>query len=139
MNFAQVMHFAPTIAFILLFCSSSMVLAESGINSHSSGASDSLSSQNADFQIETATANNAGQLTYEKNCAQCHDAGVLKAPVRGARDFTQRVQISGYDSLWESVLKGKARMPKRGGCFSCSDRELQQALDYLIHSESQGS
>lgn len=38
----------------------------------------------------------------------------------------------GIAGLRDSVMHGRARMSKRGGCFSCTDAELDQALSYMV-------
>lgn len=69
---------------------------------------------------------------YEKSCARCHDSGILDAPMPASDDLQQRLKIRGSDGLYESLLNGRARMPKRGGCFSCTDDELRQVLESML-------
>jgi cytochrome c5 len=71
-------------------------------------------------------------VAYEKSCARCHDSGVLGAPLLKSIDLQQRMEARGPVGLYKSILEGRARMPKRGGCFSCTDIELRQALDYML-------
>ena len=69
---------------------------------------------------------------YEKSCARCHDSGLIGAPMPKSVDFQKRLELRGPEGLYESLLKGRARMPKRGGCFSCTDIELRQALEKML-------
>ena len=74
-----------------------------------------------------------GLQTYMKYCASCHNAGVAEAPKLGDRDKWKWRIEKGRDVLLESTINGMPPgMPIRGLCLSCSDAELDEAIDYML-------
>jgi len=77
----------------------------------------------------------SGEQIYNKYCVNCHKAGVANARKLGnAADWKARIE-KGTDTLYQSakkVLPGTAMMAK-GTCVSCSDSDLEAAVDYMIN------
>ena len=74
----------------------------------------------------------SGQAVYDQFCFACHATGVSGAPKLGvADDWTPRV-AKGMDTLMNSTLNGLNAMPAKGTCMSCSDDELQAAVDHML-------
>ena len=83
--------------------------------------------------VEIRDANRAlksGEEVYKAQCVTCHAAGVAGAPKFGdAGAWAPRI-ASGFDTLWQSSLKGKGAMgPQGGGDFE--DLEIGRAVVYL--------
>ncbi|MBM3362310.1 MAG: cytochrome c5 family protein [Betaproteobacteria bacterium] len=72
----------------------------------------------------------AGEEVYNAQCAACHNAGAAGAPKLGdVAGWAPRLK-TGFDALWQSVLKGKGAMGAQGG-GDFSDIELARAVVYL--------
>lgn len=75
---------------------------------------------------------NAGKALYENYCSGCHAAGAGGAPRYGdAAAWSQTLQLS-MSKIYENAIKGINGMPAKGTCLSCTDTEIQQAVDYMI-------
>ncbi len=86
--------------------------------------------------VELRDANRApqsGEQVYKAQCVACHGAGLAGAPKFGDTAAWASRIATGYDSLHQSVLKGKGAMgAQSGGDFS--DHELGLAVVYLANS-----
>jgi len=73
------------------------------------------------------------QSNYNKSCATCHNAGVAGAPkFADAATWAPRLE-KGMDALYASTINGlPPAMPQRGMCFSCSDDDLRELVDYMV-------
>ena len=83
--------------------------------------------------VEIRDANRAlksGEEVYKAQCVTCHAAGVAGAPKFGdAGAWAPRI-ATGFDTLWQSSLKGKGAMgPQGGGDFE--DLEIGRAVVYM--------
>lgn len=73
-----------------------------------------------------------GKQVYHKVCAACHATGVLGAPRFGvASQWTERLKL-GLDTLHENALTGIGAMPPKGGCTTCTDRQIISAVNYIL-------
>jgi cytochrome c5 len=62
----------------------------------------------------------------------CHATGAAGAPKTGdAAAWAPRI-AAGMDSLLANATNGLNAMPPMGLCMSCSQAELQGAIDYII-------
>lgn len=75
----------------------------------------------------------SGSDVYNASCTACHASGVLNAPKFGTSDWVERGN-KGLDTLMNSALNGLNAMPPRGTCASCSDDEIQAAVQYMLDS-----
>jgi cytochrome c5 len=81
-----------------------------------------------------ATAARSGEEVYNAQCAMCHATGAAGAPKFGnAAEWGPRA-ATGIDALMQSALNGKNAMPPRGLCATCSDDELQAAVEYMVNN-----
>ena len=79
-----------------------------------------------------AAALKAGDQVYQAQCAACHNVGAAGAPKLGdAAAWAPRLK-TGYDTLLNSVLKGKGAMAAQGG-GDFSDYELARAVVYMAN------
>jgi cytochrome c5 len=62
----------------------------------------------------------------------CHATGAAGAPRFGnGGEWAPRI-AKGMDALMVSALNGLNAMPPRGLCATCSDAELQAAVQYMV-------
>ncbi|NQX87819.1 MAG: cytochrome c5 family protein [Halioglobus sp.] len=83
-----------------------------------------------------ATGPRSGEEVYQAACAACHDSGVAGAPkYADAAGWVDRV-AKGKAALYESGRNGLpgTGMIAKGGCVSCSDEEVDAAVDYMLVS-----
>ena len=68
---------------------------------------------------------NSGEAIYQTYCMACHANAVGGAPkTHDPKAWEGRKNLS-------SVINGLGIMPARGGCTTCSDEELQSAIDFM--------
>ena len=74
---------------------------------------------------------NEGEQIVQHFCANCHAVKPLielGAPkIANLVDWKMRIK-QGFTPLFEHTAEGYGAMPARGGCFECSDRQLQLAI-----------
>ena len=82
---------------------------------------------------EPDEAEHPGKAVYQRYCYACHQAGIADAPKLGDTDaWAPRLQKSRAE-LVENVMIGMPPgMPPRAGCASCSDEELEAAVDFMV-------
>ncbi len=73
-----------------------------------------------------------GEQVYQAQCTACHAAGAAGAPKTGdAAAWAPRLK-TGYDTLLNSVMKGKGAMAAQAG-GDHSDLEIARAVVYLAN------
>lgn len=78
-----------------------------------------------------------GKDIYEKYCTGCHTTGAGGAPKLGdSAVWAPRIK-QGMNLLYKNAINGIGGMPPKGTCVSCTDQEIQQAVQYMV-DESQG-
>lgn len=74
----------------------------------------------------------SGEEVFGAVCKACHGSGVAGAPVFGNKDeWAPRVK-QGIDTLVSHALNGYNAMPAKGGCSSCPDEEIKNAVEYMV-------
>jgi cytochrome c5 len=72
----------------------------------------------------------SGEEVFNAQCAACHNAGAAGAPKAGdVAAWAPRLK-TGFESLWNSALKGKGAMGAQGG-GDYTDVEVGRAVVYL--------
>jgi cytochrome c5 len=75
----------------------------------------------------------SGEEVYKVVCSACHLAGAIGSPKFGdAAAWGPRIK-TGFDTLWNSALKGKNAMPAQGGGDQ-SDLEVARAVVYMANA-----
>ena len=69
-------------------------------------------------------------------CGACHGSGLLGAPKVGDQDAWIPRLRSGLDVLVRSAIRGHGGMPARGGFADLTDREVKNAIVYMINRSS---
>lgn len=65
-------------------------------------------------------------IIYMRNCASCHDRGIMSAPKPGAPRLQEDIDI-----LVENTIKGIGRMPARGHASFLSEDEVRSVVEYM--------
>ncbi len=79
-----------------------------------------------------SSAPRSGDEVYGSVCKACHGSGVAGAPVFGNKDeWAPRIK-KGIDTLVGHALNGYNAMPAKGGCSSCPDEEIKNAVKYMV-------
>lgn len=74
----------------------------------------------------------SGEDVYNASCMACHSTGAAGAPKLGdAADWGNRMG-KGIEVVYANALNGLNAMPAKGLCMSCSDEELNAAVDYMV-------
>jgi len=74
----------------------------------------------------------SGEQVYNSNCMACHGTGAAGAPKTGdAAAWAPRI-AAGMDSMLVNATNGLNAMPPKGLCMTCSDEELQGAIQYML-------
>lgn len=82
--------------------------------------------QNSDgFEVERV---------YMQSCWACHNSGAAGAPKVGtAADWAPRIE-KGMDTLLTNAINGVNAMPAKGLCFTCTDDDLKDLIQYMVDS-----
>lgn len=83
-------------------------------------------------KIVVKLAKDAGKKRYHSTCFACHDSGAAGAPIIGDKKAWKVRLAEGINIVYEKAIKGYRSMPAKGGCLSCSDKEIKMAVDYII-------
>jgi cytochrome c5 len=110
----------------------------------SPGSTDMERSVNARIQkvgtVEIRDANRplkTGEQVYQAQCGACHTSGALGAPKLGdSQAWDPRVK-QGYETLFQSALKGKNAMAAQGG-GAFNDLEIARAVVFLANKAGAG-
>lgn len=77
-------------------------------------------------------ADRSGEDVFKTTCTICHSAGVAGAPKFGSKaDWAPRI-AQGKPVLYQHALQGFKGMPAKGTCATCSDKEIKNAVDYMV-------
>lgn len=80
-----------------------------------------------------AANNNRGQEIYERFCSVCHRDGLAGAPkLHNQKDWQVRIKKRSLEDLLASAIKGVNAMPAKGTCIQCSDKELKDAIQFML-------
>ena len=80
----------------------------------------------------SAADTRTGKQVYDNACATCHAAGVLQAPKPGTQqDWVER-EKQGLEVLLSHALKGFKNMPAKGGNPAIKDKEIENAIIYML-------
>jgi len=87
--------------------------------------------------INTGTQR-TGQQVYDSKCYECHARNTQGAPMPGDNYEWSRRYKKGFNTLVKHSIEGFNRgvMPKRGGCRDCSNKELENAIVYMLNESN---
>lgn len=75
-----------------------------------------------------------GEQVVSQVCSACHQAGMLGAPKIGDNaEWSKRFKTQGgLDGLVGHAIKGLNQMPPRGGNPALTDKEIHEAVKYML-------
>lgn len=73
-----------------------------------------------------------GDEVYTAACQACHASGAAGAPILGDQDAWSGRVDQGLETLVTHAIEGYNAMPAKGGCASCSDEEIEVAVEYMV-------
>lgn len=74
-----------------------------------------------------------GQRVFQRNCETCHGGwGGYGAPGVGNYDAWRPFFRHGEQAMFTSVVNGRSSMAPRGGNPTLSDKELREAVRWII-------
>lgn len=82
---------------------------------------------------------NLGQSIYDTYCSTCHASGAAGAPIVGDQAAWEPRIKTGMDTLYHNAIHGINSMPAKGTCSSCTDQEIEAAVQYMVNSSQEGS
>lgn len=83
-----------------------------------------------------AAAGLSGSDVYGRFCHTCHDTGLNEAPKLGDEAAWSPRLAKGMAALMETTRTGLNLMPVKGLCMTCTDSELQAAIEYMTAAEA---
>lgn len=75
----------------------------------------------------------SGNEVYDAACAACHGTGAAGAPKLGDSGAWGGRIDKGLETLVDHAINGFNNMPAKGGCSSCSDEEIEVAVEYMVN------
>ena len=79
---------------------------------------------------------NAGEKIFKEFCATCHAKKPqinIRAPRIGDKRNWRMLHRTGMQALLRVTTQGIGAMPARGGCFECTDEQLQATIQYILN------
>lgn len=77
----------------------------------------------------------AGRKIFKEFCTSCHGKEPIidvPAPRIGDKKAWKVRKNGGMKMLLKMTTEGVGAMPARGGCFECSDNQLEEAIKYIL-------
>jgi len=74
----------------------------------------------------------AGETVYKHACKMCHGTGMARSPKTGDKAAWRSRIARGAEELTKNAIEGIKNMPPRGGCGSCSNEDVANAVAYII-------
>jgi len=84
--------------------------------------------------VQAAEEVRSGKQVYDASCGACHTAGVLQAPRLGNQEDWGAREKQGLEVLLSHALKGFKNMPAKGGNPTIKDKEIKNAVVYMLVS-----
>jgi cytochrome c5 len=85
------------------------------------------------------TGGGPGENIYSNYCSGCHSTGAGGAPKMGDQAAWAPLIKLGMDQLYKNATNGIGGMPPKGTCSSCSDKEIQAAVNYIVNHSQAGA
>lgn len=76
------------------------------------------------------------QLLYQLVCSGCHNQGGYNAPRLGHPGEWAAVLQREREQVYRRVLEGIGDMPAKGMCYQCSEKQLNDLVDYVLDQVS---
>ncbi|MCH9770666.1 MAG: c-type cytochrome [Gammaproteobacteria bacterium] len=80
-----------------------------------------------------------GQGVYESHCSVCHAVGAGGAPKFGDKAAWMPLKKKGLNILYKNAINGINGMPAKGACLSCTNKQIQDAVRYMLDATLEGT
>lgn len=99
-----------------------------------------LESVHSQIPPKPKTAGSAeGKKVFNQYCSGCHLTGAGGAPKYGdATAWDPRIK-KGLNVLYKNAINGIGGMPPKGTCMSCSTKDIQDAVQYMVAAVKPGA
>jgi len=84
--------------------------------------------------VNAASEIRTGKQVYDVACVACHASGVLQAPKLGDQQDWRKREQQGFEVLLNHALKGFKNMPAKAGNPTIKDKEIENAIKYMLAS-----
>ena len=74
----------------------------------------------------------AGEAIFNQTCKVCHAGGINGAPIVGNQAMWRSRTQQGLDTLVQHATEGYGLMPAKGGNTALSEKEVEQAVIFLL-------
>jgi cytochrome c5 len=81
---------------------------------------------------------NVGESVYNNYCFGCHAMGAGGAPKFGDTAAWDKLMKGGMQIVYNHAIHGLNGMPAMGTCSSCTDKDIQAAVDYMSSAKEAG-
>ncbi len=81
---------------------------------------------------EDTGAEHPGKKIYEATCTVCHSTDSMGAPMVGDKKAWGAVLKKGIEKVYNHAINGFNAMPPKGGNMKLSDKEVKEAIDYMV-------
>ncbi len=78
------------------------------------------------------TGEKAGKAIYTQYCAGCHNMGGGGAPKFGDSSQWEPLVAGGMSQVYTNAIRGINGMPPKGNCDSCTNEQINFAVDYIV-------
>ncbi len=75
-----------------------------------------------------------GRQIYNEYCHMCHGGGMPDVPQFGKVDDWEPLKQKGTEALYNAAIYGVKAMPPKGLCDKCSEKQIKEAVDYMMSS-----
>lgn len=75
-----------------------------------------------------------GRLIYNEYCTMCHSSGMPDVPQFGNVDDWEPLKEKGSEALYNAAIYGVKAMPPKGLCDKCTEKQIKEAVDYMMGS-----
>lgn len=73
-----------------------------------------------------------GKAVYDKNCASCHNKGLMGSPKLGDKDKWAPLIKEGEAALDAAVTNGKGKMKPKAGNAALTADDIKAANEYIV-------
>lgn len=80
----------------------------------------------------------AGKKIFDQYCQGCHLTGAGGAPKIADQAAWEPLIKQGLNTLYKNAINGIGGMPAKGTCTTCTNKEIQAAVQYIVSQSKPG-
>ncbi len=117
----------PTYSFFILAIFSSLIIT---------GCGEKSTASKSESPPKNATEHPEGLIIVKNNCKVCHAQGINGAPIIGNKKMWGPRLEKDIDTLANNAASGIGLMPAKGGKTDLTDKQIRQAVAYMLEQVS---